>query len=193
MYAVGEFSSEDQQALQAQLDQDATLQARLDAVRADLDSVNRRFDAVDAFDGLASEHAARRAIDAIRSWQLGRPMTTPDAARPLLPQPRRWGWASSVAAVVAIGLGVAALVTYLNPPSSQRTVQLDGLPELDGDSSENALALHAATSLAIGLEVEDDVTSTSAMPPTAEELVVSSDRTFFEVPLIADADDGSAP
>ena len=190
MYAAGELPPDEQQALQVQLVQDPSLQAKLDGVRADLDWVERRFEGLDAFNGLASDHAARRAVDAIRSWQLGRPTAT-EVARPLLPQPRRWGWASSVAAVVAVGFGVAALVTYLNPPSPQRVVQLDGLPDLDAESSENALALHAATSLAIGLEVEDDTASASPMPPNAEEAIVTSDQAFFEVPLIADADDGA--
>ncbi|QOV90220.1 hypothetical protein [Humisphaera borealis] len=192
MYAADELPPRDRQTVTEQLQQEAGLQARLDAILADLDLVEQRFESADAFDGLNAEHATRRAVDAIRGWQLVRPAASEPVRSPLETH-RRWGWASAVAAVVALGLGVAALITYLNPPSASRMVQVDGLPDLNAEGNENALALHAATSLAMGLEVEDEAAVNVPMPPTSDEAIVSTERPFFEIPLIADADDGSAP
>lgn len=185
MYAAGELPPEDQQAVEAELARDAALSDRLAALRADLALSEQALQSADDVNGLRADSATRRAIDAIRNWQLVRPAAPAD--KPLAVPSRRWGWGSAAAAVVAIGLGAALLASYLNPPSRRATHSFDGLPELD--SSETPLALNAANSLAVGLHVDDDAIPESPMPPDIDEPIVSVDQPFFDVPLIADADD----
>lgn len=186
LQAGGELPPELEADLRQRLSEDPTLETRVAEMRATLDWVEQRFETADTIDGLRSDHAVRRAVDAIRDWQLAVPVAEAPQPRPLQVPQRRWGVASSAAAVVAIGLAVAALVTYLNPPRPV-PLQVENLPS--DDPTENPLALHAATSLAIGLDVDEDLQS-SGMPPTSsEELVVTSDTPFFDVPLIADADE----
>jgi len=187
LHAAGELPTDEQQAVQTMLDADGELRTRLNVVRSNLDALDRHFAAADAGSALRSEPAMRRAVEAIRNWQLGRSAAMAQAA-PAIESPRRrvWGWPSAAAALIAVGLGGAAVISYLQR-DRPRSVHLENLPEAV-DPVENALALHAATSLAVGSDLDDETPPAAPMPPTEEDPLGPAERPVFDIPLIADAD-----